>query len=448
MNATQTALEHGPSARVNGRALLLAFAAVLGLLTYFSDTTANANVASRLATAESLVERHTFRIDESPFVSTLDKVSIGGHFYSEKPPLLALLAAAVYWPLHAAGLELRPGPSLVPFAITFVLLGASFLLCAACFHDGLRRAGLGDTAAAWMTAMLACGTLCLPFNTTLNNHGFTASWLFIAFYGLLRANTREGALRQAQGRLRAAPWLWLSGVAFALAIAADYSLAIFFVFFVAGAIARRRQLRGHVLCLALPVALAVGASLAYNHAISGSLRPVQIQPELFRYPGSYWYGGGEHLSGVGFNSAVFTLRYAWRALFGASGFLLYNPLLLVALWMAARRIVKRETLWVEAAVALAASCVFAGYFLVSTTNYSGCSYSIRWFVTFIPLLWFFAAPAMSWRGGRRALLAGVFAVSLVIAVVGVVDPWTCRRPAFTANVERAAARAKVVVGSW
>ena len=63
MTATQAALAAVPRRAAGRRPLLLAVATVLALLTFCFQTTDNANVASRLATAESLVERHSFRID-------------------------------------------------------------------------------------------------------------------------------------------------------------------------------------------------------------------------------------------------------------------------------------------------------------------------------------------------------------------------------------------------
>lgn len=60
---------------------------------------------SRLATVESLVERHTYTLDESSFANTRDKIFNHGHFYSHQPPLLATVEAPIYGALHAAGLR-------------------------------------------------------------------------------------------------------------------------------------------------------------------------------------------------------------------------------------------------------------------------------------------------------------------------------------------------------
>src|SRR5438552_12920693 len=85
------------------------------------------NDGSRLATAESLIDRGTLAIDDSVFVrpppdrapyppelphihvhGTLDRVRIDGHFYSDKPMVPAVLTAAAYRVLMPLGLP-RPG---------------------------------------------------------------------------------------------------------------------------------------------------------------------------------------------------------------------------------------------------------------------------------------------------------------------------------------------------
>src|ERR1700736_3232055 len=63
------------------------------------------NDESRMATIQSLVETHSFMIDQTTFVSTGDKVFINGHFYSDKPPLPSILGAVVYFPLYSLALR-------------------------------------------------------------------------------------------------------------------------------------------------------------------------------------------------------------------------------------------------------------------------------------------------------------------------------------------------------
>jgi hypothetical protein len=102
------------------RWLILLAATLLGVASARSYAD-SANDASRLATIESLVDRGTLIIDDSMFVrvphdliarygapyvpdednallrdGTWDKLWIGGHYYSDKPPVLSILMAGVY----------------------------------------------------------------------------------------------------------------------------------------------------------------------------------------------------------------------------------------------------------------------------------------------------------------------------------------------------------------
>src|SRR5262245_21539316 len=69
----------------------------------------SSNDGSRLAAVEALVDHHSLAIDESVFVDgTIDKIKVGGHFYSDKPYTLSLYLAGWYWLLQqATGLEAR-----------------------------------------------------------------------------------------------------------------------------------------------------------------------------------------------------------------------------------------------------------------------------------------------------------------------------------------------------
>src|SRR3989338_6622265 len=65
------------------------------------------NDGSRFAALESVVERHTFAIDNSSFLNiTKDRVFFNGHFYSDKAPGLVFLALPVYFVLHSLGVPL------------------------------------------------------------------------------------------------------------------------------------------------------------------------------------------------------------------------------------------------------------------------------------------------------------------------------------------------------
>src|SRR5438270_12895490 len=54
------------------------------------------NDGSRLAAVESLVDYHTWAIDDSIFAGTRVKMWIDGHFYSDKSPVPTLWLVIVY----------------------------------------------------------------------------------------------------------------------------------------------------------------------------------------------------------------------------------------------------------------------------------------------------------------------------------------------------------------
>jgi hypothetical protein len=273
-----------------------------------------------------------------------------------------------------------------------------------------------------MSAGLAFGTLLFPWSTAINNHSFSGSWTFVAFYFLLRAKLGppEKVIERAL----------MAGAAAGLAATADSACALFVVAFgiyILFSREVRRGLPGYII-LAFLVML---PGIVTSYLVTGDLRPIAVHQEYFHYPGSYWDTGYDHLSGVEPNDLPFAAEYAFECLFGPNGFLLYNPLLFIALLGAGGLIAGRKRFWVEASMVLALSAMFTGYFFFYSSNFAGHSYSIRWFVTLIPLLWFFAFPFfLNLTRTRRCIYGALCSVSFVIAIVGAVNqsPPTLRFP--------------------
>ena len=99
--------ERGPAYAGRRAAYAVIFAITLGVLgaaVWQVKPLLSANDRSRWCTVWSLVERHTYQIDEIDAVpnwSTIDKVRQNGHFYSSKPPVLSTIVAGVYWVVRA-----------------------------------------------------------------------------------------------------------------------------------------------------------------------------------------------------------------------------------------------------------------------------------------------------------------------------------------------------------
>jgi len=116
-------------------------------------------------------------------------------------------------------------------------------------------------------------------------------------------------------------------------------------------------------------------------------------------------GGTDQLSGMRTNNAQFALTYALSALVGPKGFLLYNPIIAVALWGLIRAIREKGLFFYEGIVIGAGSAVMVLYYLLFTNNYGGWSYSIRWFVPIITAVVFLFVPLF--RGLRPKARASV-----------------------------------------
>lgn len=374
------------------------------------------NDKSRLAAVESLVEHGTLVIDDSSFLpETHDRVYLNGHYYTDKPVMPSLFGALVYWPLHQLGLNLQPGPNAATYLVTLLTMKVFWAAGLIAFYGLLGFVDLPRRARLVLMFALGFCSLYLSWSSVFNNHLLAASAVIIALYYVVHA--KHGG--PARGSLAAA------GGFFAFAAACDQPTALFGAGFLVYLL-MHRSLRGGVVWYVAAGLVFVVPVLAINHAISGSVMPVQINPEHFVYPGSPWGNSPTHeLSGVGMNTGGELVNYAWRILFGPKGFVLYNPLLLLAVPALVWVVVKREPYWAEAAVIGPCCLVIVGYYILYTKGYGGVAFGIRWFIALLPVLFLFLYPLMkpaAGQWGKRAV-GSLMAVSLFIAMIGLIRPW-------------------------
>jgi len=387
------------------------------------------NDDSRMATIQSLVESGSFVIDRTAFVGTGDKAFIGGHFYSEKPPMPALLGAVVYFPLYELGLPLRTGTSIAYYLITLLTVGSCWIAGALAFFHALQFTGLDPERRLLATLALALGSIYFSWSTTFNNHELAAAFLAIGFCFLLRARHAVGASRNN---------LAVAGLFVSLAGTADMPTGVYYGVFLLYVL-RDPMLRKQSVFFLAPLVVTLLPALAINYSIHHSILPIQIVRAYFEYPGSPWLGTA-NLSGMSANGMQFALPYAFQTLISRKGFLVYNPFLVIALWGLAREIGRKGRFFHEAvAIATGSVCLLMYYWLM-TSNYAGWSYSIRWFVPMLPLLLFFLFPFFeTFNSGRRATYNTLLAVSAVIACVGALNPWSALvydDTPFIANIEQ------------
>ena len=417
--------------------------AVLALATILPEVR-SANDASRMAAVSALVDHHSLIIDQTPFVTGEDKSWVNGHFYSDKPITPSLIAALVYWPISALGIKLDFGVNAAYYLVVLLVSKAAWWGGAVAFYKGLRFIAVSETARLATTIALAVGSLYLTYSAVFSNHGLAASAVAAGWFAYLRA-VHTDAVRSSL--------VW-SGAFLGLAAAADFPVLVY----AAGVgvlILLDGRLRRGLLGYGLAVLAALAPGEAVNVAISGSLVPLTLVADYYLWPGSPWRR--EDLTGASRFSGGALVSYTVGCLIGARGFLVYNPLVLPAVVLASGRLAglrARRPFAREAAMVLACTAVLWGYYIASSTNFSGYSYSIRWFVPSLPLLLFFLVFGWSTRGVQAAdasasfgwrpawpwwpsLFWVLFSVAAVIALVGCLNPWSnmgVSQFPFTANL--------------
>jgi hypothetical protein len=378
------------------------------------------NDGSRLATVESLVDRHTWIIDDSIFVQvpkpeasatplpypardcallehgTKDKLFIHGHYYSDKSPVPALLMASCYqlWQ-GVTGMTARSHPDRFCWTMTLVSSGLAYVVAVWCLCLLGRRMDLPFSSRLLLTASFAFATVALPYARQVNNHILllaVASALTLGAAGLC---DKGGNVLVSGVRLAVLGFLAGLGYTIDLGTGPVILLCTFFLILncsfsrepeaSAGQRARLRLAAKRTAIFALAASPWLVLHHALNFAIGGSFKPANSNPEYFRWPGSPFAAG--NLTGSWIHPSIGSfLLYAASMLVGKRGFIGHNVplfLLIPALFVLVGRYRKvlPEVLW-------SVGCCVGTWLLYASTsnNSSGNCCTIRWFV---PLL----APA-------------------------------------------------------
>ena len=359
--------------------------AVLGARPYAGSW----NDGSRLASVEALVDQHTWAIDDSIFVKvplqddlkpysleipsasgTMDKLLIGGHFYSDKPPVVTLYMAGLYWIAQKlTGLTAARYPHAFVYLLTVMSSGLAYVVSVLCIWYLALRLGLSENTSFLVTLSFGLATLAPVYSRHVNTHEIQLAAVAAIF---LVASTKERHVALLG---------FLVGFAYTLDLGVGPVLVLSALIYCC---VKWRNATSVALCA---VAMLPFAALHHwlNYRIGGTFVPANANVQYVAFPGSAFSAG--NMTGVWAHDSVLDLvQYSAGLLVGPHGFLLFNlPLLLIPLGAASawRAFPKRRPELVFA-VLLSAGC-WALYALASN-NYSGLASSIRWFV---PLL----APA-------------------------------------------------------
>lgn len=391
--------------------LLMAASLVMVLWNLQDSSLKNANTGSRYATIESLVDYGTFYIDESQFRGTIDKVKVGEHFLSSKPPTMPTAAAGPYWvyqKLTGQTLKTHEGP-----VVWFISLctGWFFHLVFLIYFYRLCRLLLKRQLALIAAVAGACFSyLGVAYATAINNHSIAASMLVVGLYYAYRIrNGHDAKLRH---------WVF-AGLVFGYLPTVELPAGAFlpFVLWYLGSHDLRRTLTVFLPML-LPGAL---THLSLSYVTTGSLVPAYLNSELKDFAGNYFRGR---------QSGIDALRepkylYAFNVLLGHHGLFSMTPLLAFGAWELGRCLKRRERL-PETILVLGPMLIIVGFYIVRTRNYGGWCVGMRHLVPMMPLLLlYFALWLDRVRVGRTvwATVIAAFSVGAFHVQDGLTSPF-------------------------
>jgi hypothetical protein len=424
------------------------------------------NDGSRLATVESIVDRHTLAIDDSIFCrpqpkllargfppyppqnhdllasGTRDKLWIGGHFYSDKPAVISFLMAGLYQTLKWVGLPPAANqPDLFCRAMTFGTAGVALLIALLSLHHLGRLIGLPiGTHIAWI-ASFGLSTFALTYTRHVNNHIILLAVVAVACVHFIHLD------RELQtGRI---PWLRLTGLGTLAGVGYNLDLGsgpLLLIGMLGLVIYRGQRQKGECgprltapadtttiasggrlrpLLGAAIFLLAAGpwlaAGLGVNYALGGVWKPVNMVPEYCAWPGSPFTPA--NMTGLASRQPLKLPVYALALLFGNHGLVSHNlPLLLAipALAILRRPSPNRPELVFALGWCSGTWLLYAGL----SNNYGGAGCSIRWFVPFLAPTYYLLAVLLKERPEFRPdfLILSVWG-SVLAAIMWWNGPW-------------------------
>jgi hypothetical protein len=342
-------------------------------------------------------------------------VKFGRHYYSDKPPVLAALAAPIYALLFWTGVRFSGPPAqfvVANLVLTWVLVGLSSALTLVALRKILQATPVSPWRADLLTLGFGVGSLLLVYGVTFNNHSVAAALVTwsLALVFLEQAGARGNRLRR-------------STVGFLAGLAATIDLpagGVLLVGLGTWLMLRDRRIPLWYLVGAVPPLL---LHCVLQSMITGSPWPAEMYPEAFQYPGSYWT-----TAAGAWKETVPRWRFGLELLFGPQGWLTVTPVLVfgavgLGLVLVRPRDPLRPLAWTVGGMVL----VLLGYYIwgVRRTDYAGQSFGVRHLLAVTPACFAFAVVALGRARGPIApvLFALLMIVGVAYAVVGRSDPW-------------------------
>ena len=396
------------------------------------------NDGSRLATVESLVDYHTWSIDQSVFVrtpgivnrngdlayadplmaaeGTMDKMFINDHYYSDKSPVPAVIMAGVYKALQAVtGLSAAGNPRLFCYLMALIFGGGAYVVSVWCMDATAALLGLAGKARLLLAWSFAIATTALPYARQVNNH-----ILLLAVFSAIMFFAVSYAQPGGDKMWRLAVIGSLMGIGYTIDLGAGPVLVLGVAGFVA---ARKRSADAVALTLIMAFPWFAMHHLL-NYKIGGHFKPSNAVAEYFLWPGSP-FNAANLTGGWAHKNAIDFVVYTLSLLFGKRGFVGHDIALYLCLpatvLLLRNKIARSPLVWCSLFVIAGTWLLYAA----TSNNSSGVCCSIRWFV---PLLAPFYCLLAVFLKQRPEFFTDLLILSAWGAVMGGImwfhGPWT------------------------
>jgi len=347
-------------------------------LTNFKDLTWNDR--SRLATIQSLVEYHTFSIDNSVF-DTGDKVFSKGHFFSDKPPLLSVFLAGVYLPFYYSGITFATYPNWVIYILTLSASTVPYIIYLFfVFKFSFQNLNTSKLKNIFLVIVLGLGTSLFSYATILNNH--LLAGILCGIGGMIFLSKESFQQKFLVGLIMGFATTIDPA---ALFIGGIFGISIVYITFKKREIKKTAQ---NSLLLVVGFCLPLLLHGIINNFITGDFLPASMHPELFNYPGSYFTP--EKLTNATLAVSNFNewVGYMYNLLFGKRGIIVLNPLVALGLGTSIYYIFKKDSDYIFRIYCLISISSFFSvvlYYSLYGKDFGGPSYTVRWLIISIPI---------------------------------------------------------------
>ncbi len=358
------------------------------------------NQGSRLAELHAVTLKHSFRIDAYEAM-TGDKALVGGHYYSEKAPAIALVALPAFaltaWTQLLIGIDpdSESARRVSDWTATAGSIGVLVAAAGVAFFALLRRR-VGDGVALLSTVAVFLGSLIFPYATALFAHAGTVALLTVVLWAVLDQGPK------------ARPRAYVGGICAGLALASEYPAVIpVGVMFCYLAYADRERARRFAIALAPGVSLI----LLKNFVSTGS--PFEL---LYGFNPKFPHESAAQGFGHTFPQWQVAADLLWSEY---RGLFFWNPILLMALpgAVALVRANRAEAVMILGAIAL---CFLE---VTSFRNwYGGNAIGPRYLSPALPFLGIVVAHGINRFPKTGAMLAVVSVVLMTMVTAVTIDP--------------------------